>query len=101
MSKYPIVWENKEGDILEVIVKDSPSPGYGEWINQHLTLMRDHETDEIVGFSIEGIRYLLKLAKETEKEAEEMSDEEVEELYKTLEEMGLKREGDDNEQESV
>jgi hypothetical protein len=90
--KYPLIWENKEGDILEVTFKEPEEGEYGEWINSYLTLLRDRKTKEIIGLQLWDWSHLLKKAEEEKEEMENMTDEEKEQILNDLKEMMGKNE---------
>ena len=51
-----------EGDMIE-FVKDNRDY-YADWICPGVTFYRDHETDEVIGFALEGIKHILKRSEE-------------------------------------
>lgn len=53
--KRPTVWYNEAGDQLEVQIKDAINCEIGDWVDHGLTLMRDQDTKEIVGYHITGV----------------------------------------------
>jgi len=55
MADKPVVWYNQAGDMLEVLFKKHPNAYYGDWIDGGLTLLRDQDTKEIVGYNITGV----------------------------------------------
>ena len=85
--KYPMVWENKDGDILVVRIKEPKNSELGEWINPYLTLIKDNDTEEIIGFDIWNFRNLIKKAEESQKEIDNMSEEEKEEIFNQVKKM--------------
>jgi len=59
----PDVFYNKEGDILEVrfVDPDKIQNGhYAEWLNPHITLLRDQRTKEVIGVEIWGMKHVMK-----------------------------------------
>ena len=50
-------WYSNEGDCLHVVVNQSC--GYHEYIDKHLSLLRDDTTKEVIGFSLSSIKHSL------------------------------------------
>ena len=84
-NKKHDIWENKDGDMLEVRLGEECEEGeYGQWLCPYLVVHRRREDDKIIGFHVEGIRYLLKKAEESEKK--ELTTEQKKEKEKLLKE---------------
>ena len=90
-NKYPIVIENTEKNSLEVTVKETECPRFVECINEYLEIWRDHETDEVYGFEILHFRELMGLLEKAEKEREELTEKEKEEVYQSLKNLGFEQ----------
>jgi hypothetical protein len=77
MEKHPPkprkneMWYNIDGDILEFI-HNIPEDycSYAEWADPYLTVMRNQETDKIVGFQIWDFKRFLKKALQAVTKAE-------------------------------
>ena len=54
----PNVWYNKEGDQIEVCL--STEDHYAKWITPEIDLLLSHETNEIIGIQINGVKQVLK-----------------------------------------
>jgi hypothetical protein len=52
----PFVFHNIDGDCLEFYV--SQNNFYGKYIDNYLSILLDMDTDEIVGFIIDNIKYI-------------------------------------------
>lgn len=55
MADKSLVHYNADGDQLEVFLKQHPNAYSGDFIDHGLTLLRDLETKEIVGYEVTGV----------------------------------------------
>lgn len=83
---YPLVNYNEDGDCYEVTLKEANKAEYHDNINDYLELVKDCETEEVIGFQV---NWVSKLRKQKEKfenlEKEVLTEEENEAIGKFIE----------------
>jgi hypothetical protein len=59
---HPNTHYDEDGDMVEVFLNNESY--YAIWLNPQLTVFVSHETDEIVGMSIHGVKRMMQEARE-------------------------------------
>lgn len=82
-DRPPVVWRellpdgrlrcvySTEGDTLHLNLETEPGTRcyYGRWVGDHLTLLLDQQTDDLLGLEITGVRRLMDEGKRQAEEA--------------------------------
>lgn len=65
-------------------IENNQEATYCEWVNPFLSLQRNHVTNKIVGFDISHLDILIKKAMQTEKEINNLTEEEQQKIYELI-----------------
>jgi uncharacterized protein YuzE len=89
-EKYPIVFYNKDGDILEIKFEETKNGEYAECVNNYLSLIKDNSNEKIIGIELWNFKHLLLKEKKLQEELNDMTDKEHQEIIDFMVRVGWK-----------